>query len=248
MRMEGKVAIVTGASRGIGRAIAIALAQEGVNLVINYTNNAEAAEETLKAVEAAGGKGIVVQADVTKPVDAEKLVKAAINNYNKLDILVNNAGITRDNIAIRLTENDWQAVLDTNLTGAFNCAKAAIRPFIRQRQGGRIINMASIIGLMGGVGQANYAAAKAGLIGLTKSLARELASRQITVNAVAPGYIDTAMTAVLSDELKETITKQIPLGRRGKPEDVAQLVLFLASDRAAYITGQVIAVDGGLAM
>jgi len=248
LRLDGKVAIVTGASRGIGREIAIQLAAQGALLVINYTSNDTAARETLATVEAVGGEGIIVQADVKNMAQCENLVKTALEKYNKVDILVNNAGITRDNLAVRMRAEEWREVLDTNLTGAFNCAKAAIRPFIRQRQGGRIINMASIIGLMGGVGQANYAAAKAGLIGLTKSLARELASRQITVNAVAPGYIDTAMTAVLSDELKETITKQIPLGRRGKPEDVAQLVLFLASDRAAYITGQVIAVDGGLAM
>lgn len=248
MRLANKVAIVTGASRGIGRAIAIALAREGAKLVINYTANTQAAEATLTAVQEAGSQGIMVQADVTAAADCDKLVKAAQDKFGRIDILVNNAGITRDNIAARMKAEEWQAVLDTNLTGAFNCAKAAIRPFLKQKTGGRIINMASIVGKIGGVGQANYAAAKAGLMGMTKSLARELAARQITVNAVAPGYINTAMTAVLSADVKDNIVRQIPLGRTGEPEDVAALVVFLASDEAAYITGQVIAVDGGLVM
>ncbi|MCR3922228.1 MAG: 3-oxoacyl-[acyl-carrier-protein] reductase [Firmicutes bacterium] len=248
MLLEDKVAVISGASRGIGRAIAVACAREGAAIVINYTTNEKAASEVLAAVENIGGKGIVVQADVTVVEDCEKLINAALDNFGKIDILVNNAGITRDNIMARMKPADWHAVINTNLTGAFNCTKAAIRPFLKQKTGGRIINMASIIGLIGGAGQANYAAAKAGLLGMTKSLARELAPRQITVNAIAPGYIDTEMTAVLSENLKESIKKQIPLGRTGSPEDVAALVVFLASKQAAYITGQVIAVDGGLVM
>lgn len=248
MLLEGKVAVVTGASRGIGRAVAVALAREGAAIVINYTANETAAQETLGLVEAAGGRGMVYQADVAQAEDCEKLIKVAIDNFGKVDILINNAGITRDNIVARMKHDEWQAVLDTNLTGAFNCTKAVMRPLLKQKSGGRIINLSSVIGLAGGSGQANYAAAKAGLIGLTKSLARELAGRQITVNAVAPGYIATEMTAVLPDDVKDNIYKQIPLGRTGTPEDVANTVVFLASELACYITGQVIAVDGGLVM
>jgi 3-oxoacyl-[acyl-carrier protein] reductase len=246
--LEGKVALVTGASRGIGRSIAVSLAREGAAIVINYTANENAAHETLAAVEAAGSRGVVVQGDVAVAGDCEKLVKSALDNFGKIDILVNNAGITRDNIVARMKIEEWQDVLNTNLTGAYNCVKAVMRPMLKQKSGGRIINLSSVIGVVGGAGQANYAAAKAGLIGLTKSLARELAGRQITVNAVAPGYINTEMTAVLSEDVKAGIVGQIPLGRTGSPQDVAETVVFLASERAGYITGQVIAVDGGLVM
>ena len=246
--LQGKIAIVTGASRGIGRAIAVAMAREGAVVVINFTANERAAQETLLAVKAAGVQGMVVQADVVAAADCEKLVRAALDKFGKVDILVNNAGITRDNIVARMKLEEWQSVIDTNLSGAFNCTKAVMRPLLKQKSGGRIINLSSVIGQAGGAGQANYAAAKAGLIGLTKSLAKELASRQITVNAVAPGYIETEMTSVLLEEVKSSILKQIPLGRAGLAEDVAEAVVFLASERAAYITGQVIAVDGGLVM
>jgi 3-oxoacyl-[acyl-carrier protein] reductase len=246
--LEGKVAVVTGASRGIGRAIATAMAREGASVVINYTANERAALETLKAVEAAGSKGVIVKADVAAFEECEILVKTALDNFGRIDILVNNAGITRDNIVARMKEEEWQAVINTNLTGAYHCVRAAMRTLLKQKSGGRIINLSSVIGLAGGSGQANYAAAKAGLIGLTKSLARELAGRQITVNAIAPGYIDTEMTAVLPEEVRAGIAAQIPLGRTGSAQDVAEAVVFLASDRAGYITGQVIAVDGGLVM
>jgi 3-oxoacyl-[acyl-carrier protein] reductase len=248
MRLADKTAIVTGASRGIGRAIAIALASEGAAVIINYASSEDAAKETLAAIEEVGGRGVIVQGNVAKIEDCENLVKAALDNFGKIDILVNNAGITRDNIVARMKPQEWQDVLDTNLTGAFNCTKAAMRPLLKQKTGGRIINVSSVIGLAGGAGQANYAAAKAGIIGMTKSLARELAGRQITVNAVAPGYIDTEMTTVLPDNLKEEMLRQIPLGRTGTPQDIAEAVTFLASGAAAYITGIVLAVDGGLVM
>lgn len=248
MRLDGKVAIVTGASRGIGREIAVQLAGQGASVVINYTKNKEAAEETLTAVKATGGRGIIVQADVKNLSACENMVKSALEIYNKVDILVNNAGITRDNLTLRMKPAEWQEVIDTNLTGAFNCVKAVLRPLLKQKSGGRIINIASVVGLAGNIGQANYAAAKAGLIGMTKTLARELAGRQITVNAVAPGFIATEMTAVLTPEIKENLQRQIPLGRMGTTKDVAYLVAFLASEQAAYITGQVITVDGGMTM
>lgn len=247
MLLKDKTAVVTGASRGIGRAVAVELAKNGANVVINYAANEAAAKETLSAVEAAGGRGVIVQADVAELKSCELLIKAALDNFGKIDILINNAGITRDNIVARMKEEEWQSVLDTNLTGAFNCIKAAMRPLLKQKSGGRIINISSVIGLVGGSGQANYAAAKAGIIGLTKSLARELAGRNITVNAIAPGYIDTEMTAVLPIDLREAMLSQIPLGRTGTPEDIAETVAFLCVG-ANYITGQVIAVDGGLVM
>ena len=247
MRLKDKVAIVTGASRGIGRAVALALAREGAAVVVNYASNEKAALETLSLIGEAGGRAVVHQADVSDWEACESLVRTALDNFGKVDILINNAGITRDNIVARMKREEWQAVLDANLTGAFNLVRAAMRPLLKQKSGGRIINISSVVGLAGGAGQANYAAAKAGLIGLTKSLARELASRQITVNAVAPGFIDTEMTAALTAELKRNMLAQVPLGRAGDSAEVAELVLFLVMD-GGYITGQVIAIDGGLVM
>ena len=247
MQLVGKVALVTGASRGIGRAVALRLASHGAAVVVNYASGEAAAAETLRSLESAGGRGLLFQANVADARACEAMVAATLDNFGRIDILVNNAGITRGNIIVRMKTEEWQAVLDTNLTGAFNCTKAVVRPLLRQKTGGRIINIASVVGLAGGIGQANYAAAKAGLLGLTKSLARELAGRQITVNAVAPGFIATEMTAALPAALRESMLAQVPLGRAGTPEDVAEVVLFLAA-AGSYITGQVVTVDGGMLM
>lgn len=242
-----RVAIVTGGSRGIGRAIALKLAEDGCRVVVNYQSNNQAADDVVRKISDAGGEALAVQADVSLAEGAKALVDAAVAAYGTVDILVNNAGIARDALLMRMSEEDWDAVLDTNLKGAFHCIKAVQRIMLRRRSG-RIIQISSISGVRGNPGQANYAAAKAGLIGLTKAVARELASRNITVNAVAPGFVDTEMTRVLVPELIQQATEQIPLGRLGSPEDIAAAVAFLASPSAGYITGQVLGVDGGLGM
>lgn len=247
MMLEGKVALVTGGSRGIGRAVALRLAQEGAAVAINYAGNAKAAEEVKAAIEANGGKAILVQADVSSSESVDTMVKAAVEAFGTIDILVNNAGITRDGLLMRMKEEDWDAVLNTNLKGVFLCTKAVSKLMMKKRTG-KIVNMASVVGVTGNAGQANYSAAKAGVIGFTKTMAKELAARNITVNAIAPGYIETDMTAVLPDGVKEAMTKNVPMGRGGKPEDIANAVLFLVSDCASYITGQVINVDGGMVM
>lgn len=246
--LEGKVALVTGASRGIGCAIAKDLAANGAKVVINYNSSATAAAEVVAAIEANGGEATAVQADVSHFDEAQTLIKTAIDTYGHLDIVVNNAGITRDKLLPMMKEDDWDAVLDTNLKSVFNCCKAASRPMMRRKKGGRIINISSIVGQVGQGGQSNYAASKAGVIGFTKSLAKELASRQITVNAIAPGFFLTALTDVLSDDLKEKSLEYIPLGRWGELPEIGYLVSFLASEKAAYITGQVVSINGGMAM
>ncbi|MBK9712307.1 MAG: 3-oxoacyl-[acyl-carrier-protein] reductase [Kouleothrix sp.] len=247
LSLKDKVALVTGGSRGIGRAIATTLAAAGATVVVNYKGNQAAADEVVREIAAGDGQALAVQADISQAAEVERLFKAVLERYGRIDILVNNAGITRDNLLLRMKEDDFDTVLATNLRGVFLCTKAALRPMTRAR-GGRIINITSVVGLMGNAGQANYAAAKAGIIGFTKSTAREMASRAITVNAIAPGYIDTELTGVLSDQIRAAILDNIPLGRLGTPQDVANLVCFLASDAAAYITGQTVTVDGGMVM
>lgn len=243
-----KVALVTGASRGIGRAIAEELAANGAQVVVNYNSSEAAAADVVAQIKENGGEATAIQADVSDFAAAKALVKATIDAYGHIDVLVNNAGTTRDKLLLMMKEGDWDTVIDTNLKSLFNCCKATVRPMMRRKQGGRIINISSVVGLAGQGGQTNYAASKAGIIGFTKSLAKEIGSRQITVNAVAPGFFPTALTDVLSDEMVETAIEHIPLGRLGQVEEVAHLVAFLASDKAAYITGEVIRVDGGMAM
>lgn len=247
MVLANRVAIVTGASGALGRAIATALAAEGAAVVINYVRAREAAEALQEEIQGAGGQALVVQADVATEEGAEQLVKATLDRFGRVDILVNNAGINRDNLLMRMKAEDWDAVLDTNLRGVFLCTKAVTRPMLKARYG-RIINIGSVSGLLGNAGQANYAAAKAGMIGFTRAVARELGSRGITVNVVSPGAIDAGMLLELSEEQRESFRRQIPLERFGRPEDVAAAVLFLAGPGGDYITGQTLAVDGGLTM
>jgi 3-oxoacyl-[acyl-carrier protein] reductase len=243
--LQGKVALITGGSRGIGAAVAQVLATAGAAVVV-CARNGEAAASTASAIAAQGGQALGVAADVSQAEDAERLMKACLERFGRLDILVNNAGITRDGLVLRMKDGDWSDVLAVNLNGAFYCARAALRVILKQKQSGRIINIGSVVGSMGNAGQANYVTSKAGLIGLTKALAREVAARGVTVNLVAPGFIETDMTASLPDAVKETYRGQIPLGRFGTAADVAAAVAFLASDGAAYITGQVIHVNGGM--
>ena len=247
MLLTDKTAVVTGGSRGIGRAIAVALAAEGAKVAVIYAGNAAAAEETLSLIKEQGGEAVAMQCDVADDAAVSDMINAVKEQFGSVDILVNNAGITRDGLLMRMKEGDWQTVLDTNLTGVFHCTKAVTKLMMKQRSGA-IINITSVVGQTGNAGQANYAAAKAGMIGFTKSVAKELASRGIRVNAVAPGCIDTDMTAVLSDAVKEDMLKSIPLGRVAQPEEVAKAVVFLSSDNASYITGQVLNVDGGMVM
>lgn len=242
-----QTAIVTGGSRGIGRAVAVRLAKDGMNLVINYRGNSAAAEETERLCRELGAEVLLVQGDVSRAEDCEKLAAQAKEAFGRVDVLVNNAGITRDGLLARMTEEDFRAVLDVNLVGPWNMMKAVNRIMMKQRYG-RIVNLSSVTGLMGNMGQTNYAAAKAGILGMTKSYAREVASRGITVNVVAPGFIDTDMTEAMPEGAKDKIITGIPMGRTGKPEDVAEAVAFLASEQAGYITGEVLRVDGGMAM
>ena len=247
MCLTGKTAVVTGGSRGIGRAICIELAKQGANIVVNFSGSEAKAKAVVEEIEALGPKAIAVQADVADSTSVDGLMKQALEAFGSIDILVNNAGITRDNLLMRMKEQEWDDVIDTNLKGVFLCTKAVTRQMMKQRAG-RIINISSIVGVAGNPGQANYVAAKAGVIGLTKTTAQELASRNILVNAIAPGFITTEMTDALPEALKESMLKQIPLAKLGQPEDIAKAVAFFASDSASYITGQTLHIDGGMVM
>ena len=243
--LEYKVALVTGAGRGIGRAIAIALAKEGAEVVVNYNGSEERAKEVKQTIEENGGKASIYKCNVSDFEACEAMIKDIVKEHGRLDILVNNAGITKDGLIMKMKEEDFDSVLNVNLKGTFNTIRHSARQMLRQKSG-KIINISSVSGILGNAGQANYAASKAGVIGLTKTMARELGSRGITVNAIAPGFVDTEMTGVLSEEIRENACRQIILGRFGKPEDIANVAVFLASDKADYITGQVISVDGGM--
>ncbi|RNF40631.1 3-oxoacyl-[acyl-carrier-protein] reductase [Planococcus salinus] len=246
-KLAGKTAIVTGASRGIGAEIARSFAAEGANVVVNYSGSKEKAEAVAEEIRKSGGEAIVVKADVADADQVKAMIDETVKTFGAVDVLVNNAGITRDNLMMRMKDDEWDDVININLKGVFVCTKAVTRQMMKQRSG-RIVNIASIVGVMGNAGQANYVAAKAGVIGLTKTTARELASRGITANAIAPGFIMTDMTDRLSDDIQQTMLGQIPLGRFGKPEEVAKAALFLASDEASYMTGQTLHLDGGMVM
>lgn len=246
MKLTGKVALVTGAAQGIGKAVALLLARHGADIVVSDIN-LEKAEETAKEIESVGPKAMAIKVNVASLNDVERMVEAVLKKFGRIDILINNAGITRDKLILRMTEEDWDIVLNVNLKGTFNCTKAVVRHMAKQRSG-KIVSIASVVGEMGNAGQVNYAASKAGVIGLTKTIAREFAKRGINVNAIAPGYIETPMTEFLSDKVKEELKRLIPMERLGKPEDVAEAVLFLVSEESNYITGQVLNVNGGIYM
>jgi 3-oxoacyl-[acyl-carrier protein] reductase len=248
MGLSGKVALITGAARGIGKAIALELANHGAKIVINDILPKNEIDKTLEEIRKSGDQAIGIRADITIFEEVESMVKEIINKFGKIDILVNNAGIIRDSLLIRMKEEDWDAVININLKGTFNCSKTVAKYMMRQKSGGKIVNISSVIGLVGNIGQANYAASKAGIIGLTKSIAKELALRNINVNAIAPGFIETDMTKRLSEKVRKDLQQQIPLKRLGTVKDIAKVVYFLVSDNANYITGQVINVDGGMVM
>ena len=247
MKLQNQVALVTGASRGIGKEIALELARQGADVIVNFAGNEAKAQEVVEQIVSLGRKALAIRCDVANSEDVSAMMKTVIEAFNKIDILVNNAGVTRDNLLMRMKEEEWDSVINTNLKGVFLCTKAVTRPMMKQRQG-TIINVASVVGISGNAGQANYVAAKAGVIGFTKTTAKELASRNIRVNAVAPGFISTDMTDQLSEEMKTSLLQQIPLARLGEPADIAKVVAFLASEDSAYMTGQTLSVDGGMVM